>query len=258
MSCTRKEFVAQMQAWVGLKESDGSHKKIIDIYNTIKPLPVGYKLKDTDAWCAGTVSAAAQVLNATDIIPCECSCPRMITLAQKMGIWVEADNYVPLPGDIPMYDWDDSGSGDNRGGADHVGVVEKVSGNTMTVIEGNYSNAVKRRTLEVNGRYIRGYIVPEFDADSAVEDKPEVKDKPVARELFSMQLETLKKGCKGNVVKAIQILLAGNDCKCGSSGADGDFGPATDGALKKFQIKKNLEVDGICGPATWAALLGMK
>lgn len=252
MSCTRKEFVAQMQSWVGLKESNSSHKKIIDIYNTIKPLPVGYKLKYTDAWCAGTVSAAAQVCNATDIIPCECSCPRMITLAQKMGIWVENDAHKPQAGDIILYDWDDSGSGDNKGGSDHVGVVEKISGSTITVIEGNYSNSVKRRSLKVNGKYIRGYIVPKFKAE------PVVADKPVARELFSMQMETVKKGSKGNVVKAMQILLAGNGCKCGSAGADGDFGPATESALKKFQEKKKLEVDGICGPATWAALLGMK
>lgn len=252
MSCTRKEFVAQMQAWVGLKESDGSHKKIIDIYNTIKPLPVGYKLQYNDAWCAGTVSAAAQVCDATDIIPCECSCPRMIDKAKEMGIWVEADNYVPLPGDIPLYDWDDNGKGDNTGRPDHVGVVEECDGKKFVVIEGNYSNSVKRRNMEVNGKYIRGYIVPEFDAGPAVEDKP------VARELFSMQVEMLKKGCKGDAVKAMQILLAGNSCKCGSAGADGDFGPATESALKKFQEKKKLEVDGICGPATWAVLLGMK
>ena len=252
MSCTRKEFVTQMQSWVGLKESDGSHKKIIDIYNTIKPLPVGYKLQYNDAWCAGTVSAAAQVCDATDIIPCECSCPRMIDKAKEMGIWVEADNYVPLPGDIPLYDWDDNGKGDNTGRPDHVGVVEECDGKKFVVIEGNYSNSVKRRNMEVNGKYIRGYIVPEFDAGPAVEDKP------VARELFSMQVEMLKKGCKGDAVKAMQILLAGNSCKCGSAGADGDFGPATESALKKFQEKKKLEVDGICGPATWAVLLGMK
>ena len=252
MSCTRKEFVAQMQAWVGMKESNGSHKKIIDIYNTIKPLPVGYKLQYNDAWCAGTVSAAAQVCNATDIIPTECSCPRMIDKAKEMGIWVEADNHVPLPGDIPLYDWDDNGKGDNTGRPDHVGVVEECDGKEFVVIEGNYSNSVKRRTLEVNGKYLRGFIVPKFDAGSTVEDKP------VARELFSMQVEMLKKGCKGDAVNAMQILLAGNGCKCGTSGADGDFGPATYSALKKFQGEKNLAADGICGPSTWAALLGMK
>jgi peptidoglycan hydrolase-like protein with peptidoglycan-binding domain len=174
----------------------------------------------------------------------------MITLAQKMGIWVENDAHKPEPGDIILYDWDDSGSGDNKGNSDHVGVVEKVSGTTITVIEGNYSNAVKRRTLKVNGKYIRGYIVPKFEAV--------VESKPVARELISIHVEILRKGCKGDAVKAMQILLAGNDCKCGISGADGDFGPATEGALKEYQEKKKLEVDGICGPATWASLLGMK
>ena len=247
MSCTRSKYVAQMQAWVGLKESNGSHKKIIDIYNTINPLPVGYKLKYTDAWCAGTVSAAAQVCKATDIIPCECSCPRMITLAQKKGIWVENDAHVPKPGDIVLYDWDDSGNGDNKGGSDHVGVVEKVSGNSITVIEGNYSNAVKRRTLKVNGRYIRGYIVPKYDAEET---------KTVVKEMCTVEIEVLKKGAEGNTVKAMQILLAGNGFKCGSWGADGDFGDATEKALKKYQAKKNLEADGICGPVTWAKLLG--
>ena len=250
MSCTRKEFVAQLQSWVGLKESNGSHKKIIDIYNTIKPLPVGYKLKYTDAWCAGTISAAAQVCNATDIIPTECSCPRMVEKAKEMGCWVEADNHRPQYGDIVLYDWDDSGKGDNTGRPDHVGGVEKVSGDTITVIEGNYSNSVKRRTLPVNGRYIRGYIVPKYDTE------PKAEEKPVARELISLQVEVLKKGCKGEAVKAMQILLAGNGCKCGSSGADGSFGPATESALKKYQQKKKLEVDAICGPATWAKLLG--
>ena len=247
MSCTRSKYVAQMQAWVGLKESNGSHKKIVDIYNTINPLPVGYKLKYTDAWCAGTVSAAAQVCNATDIIPCECSCPRMITLAQKKGIWVENDAHVPKAGDIILYDWDDSGNGDNKGGSDHVGVVEKISGNTITIIEGNYSNAVKRRTLKVNGRYIRGYIVPKYDTEET---------KTVVKEMCTVEIKVLKKGAEGNTVKAMQILLAGNGFKCGSWGADGDFGDATEKALKKYQAQKNLEVDGICGPATWAKLLG--
>ena len=179
MSCKRSEIVKQAQEWVGLNESDGSHKKIIDIYNAIIPLPVGYKLKYTDAWCAGTVSAAAQVCNATDIIPTECSCPRMITKAQSMGIWVESDDYIPSPGDIVMYDWDDSGNGDNKGGADHVGIVEKVVDNTIAVIEGNYSNSVKRRYLQVNGKYIRGYIVPKYDDGGAVADPAPAEPTPI-------------------------------------------------------------------------------
>lgn len=160
------KVVEQAKAWLGLKESNGSHKQIIDIYNSQKPLPVGYTLKYTDAWCAGFVSAVAVKLGYTDIIPTECSCSRMIALLQKKGIWVENDAYIPSPGDLIFYDWDDSGSGDNRGSSDHVGIVEKVTSGKVTIIEGNYSNSVKRRTLSVNGKYIRGYGVPKYDAET--------------------------------------------------------------------------------------------
>ena len=84
-----------------------------------------------------------------------------------MGIWVENDAYVPKPADAILYDWDDSGSGDNTGTPEHIGTVEKVEGSLITVIEGNYSNAVKRRVMEVNGRYIRGYICPKYDDDGS-------------------------------------------------------------------------------------------
>ena len=251
MSCARNEIVKQAQAWVGLKESDGSHKKIIDIYNTLSPLPRGYKVKYTDAWCAATISALAIVCKATDIIPQECSCTKMIELAKGMGIWVEDDAYKPTAGDIMMYDWDDSGVGENKNNPDHVGIVEKVSGNTITVIEGNYSNAVKRRTVLVNGKYIRGYIVPKYEAEKAEEPKVEAAAP-------ADTLPSLRKGDKGATVKAMQILLIGYGHTCGSYGADGDFGNGTLASLKSYQYDHGLLVDGICGPKTWAKLLGMK
>ena len=49
----RRKVVNQIKSWVGYNDADGSHKKIIDIYNSHKPLARGYKLKYTDAWCAG-------------------------------------------------------------------------------------------------------------------------------------------------------------------------------------------------------------
>ncbi len=177
---TRNAVVVLAQSWVGKNEADGSHKAIIDIYNTHLPHPRGYKLQYSDAWCAGTVSALAIKLGYTDIIPVECSCSQMIALAKQMGIWVENDAYIPSPADFILYDWQDSGAGDNTGNPDHIGTVESVSGNTITVIEGNYSNAVKRRTLQVNGKYIRGYITPKYDAAGA-ESKPAAGKKSVAK-----------------------------------------------------------------------------
>lgn len=159
---TRSAVVVLAQSWIGKNESDGSHKSIIDIYNTYIPHPRGYKLQYADAWCASMVSALAIELGYTDIMPVECSCYYLIEAAKKMGIWQEKDSYVPSPADLILYDWDDSGSGDNTGNPDHVGVVEKVSGTTITVIEGNYSNSVKRRTIQVNGKYIRGFICPKY------------------------------------------------------------------------------------------------
>ncbi len=91
----------------------------------------------------------------------------MVQGFQKLGRWKEDDSYTPAAGDIIFYDWQDSGSGDNTGAPDHVGIVEKVSGSTITVIEGNYTDSVKRRTLQVNGRYIRGYGLPAYNASTS-------------------------------------------------------------------------------------------
>lgn len=171
--------VKQAQAWVGCKEADGTHRQIIDVYNSHKPLARGYKVTYSDAWCSTFVSAVAIKLGYTDIIPTECGCEKHTVLFKNKGIWIEDENRVPNPGDIIFYDWNDNGVGDNQGSADHVGIVEKVSGNTITVIEGNYNNAVARRNLEVNGRYIRGYGVPKYDMEPVVSKSISVVAKEV-------------------------------------------------------------------------------
>lgn len=160
-------IIAIAQGWIGCKESDGSHRKIIDVYNAHKPLPRNYKVTYTDAWCATFVSACAIKAGMTDIIPVECSCNYMIQGFKKLGRWCENDAYRPSAGDIIFYDWQDSGAGDNTGSSDHVGIVEKVEGNTITVIEGNKNDACGRRVISVNGRYIRGYGLPKYDTPSA-------------------------------------------------------------------------------------------
>lgn len=172
MAKTRSAAVSLLQSWVGKRESDGTHKFIIDLYNSQKKLPRSYKVKYTDAWCATTMSAIAIKLGFTSIMPVECSCYYLIEEAKKMGIWQEKDSYVPKPGDEVLYDWQDNGIGDNKGTPDHVGMVETVSGNTFVVIEGNYSDAVKRRTMKVNGRYIRGFICPKYDSEVSKPSTP--------------------------------------------------------------------------------------
>ena len=159
----RQAMVDKMRSWLGCHEGDATHKHIIDVYNSQKPLPQGYKVKYTDAWCATTVSSAAIECGYTDIIPTECSCNRMIKLLQQKGIWVENDAYVPKLADIIFYDWDDDGVGDDVDPSEHVGLVEQCVNNQIKVVEGNKNDGVNERTLQVNGKYIRGYGVPKYD-----------------------------------------------------------------------------------------------
>lgn len=165
----RQSVVDVMRGWLGWTEANGKFRRIIDLYNTQNPLPRRYPVKYSDEWCAATVTAAGMAAGLQDIIYGECGCGKMIALYEARGLWVEDDAYIPYPGDIIMYDWDDSGLGDNRGNPDHVGVVEQVVGGTITIIEGNKGGAVARRKLAVNGRYIRGYCTPDY-AGKAKED----------------------------------------------------------------------------------------
>ena len=66
---------------------------------------------------------------------------------------------------------------------------------------------------------------------------------------------TLRKGSKGELVTQLQDLLSkdGADLKI-----DGIFGPITLSAVKAFQKKHGLVVDGIVGPKTWAELIKIK
>lgn len=188
---SRSEVVGLASSWIGKKESDGSYKTIIDIYNgapsSIRPR--GIKMDYSWAWCACTWSALAIKLGYTDIMPIEISCGYLIEQAKKMGCWQENDGHIPSPGDAILYDWQDSGSGDNTGWPDHVGTVDYVNKDSgyMTVIEGNYNDAVKKRTISINGRFIRGFITPKY-TDDTVEQKPTGSGKDIitiAREVIS-------------------------------------------------------------------------
>lgn len=170
---SREKVVKLVQSWNGKNERDGSHKEIIDIYNSLgkENLPRKLLMQYDWSWCAATWSALAIKLGYTDIMPIEMSCGYLIDLAEKMGCWVENDKYVPKPGDAVLYDWDDSGKGDNIGWPDHIGTVEEVYPNSgyFVVMEGNYQDSVKRRTVSINGRYIRGFITPAYTTDGSIE-----------------------------------------------------------------------------------------
>ena len=62
-----------------------------------------------------------------------------------------------------------------------------------------------------------------------------------------------QRGTTGPLAAAIQAAL----CEAGHSlDIDGEFGPNTEKALREYQEKNGLEIDGVVGPATYAKLLG--
>lgn len=161
---TLRQSVADIiNGWVGGKKGSKQHTEILSIYNNYKPLARGYTVKKNDAYCATTVSAAYIKAGIAQYTGTECGVQEYVKVAQKRGIWVENDAHIPKIGDACVYDWEDNGIGDNTGYADHIGIVTAISGSYFTVTEGNMSGGkVGKRQMMVNGRYIRGFICPNY------------------------------------------------------------------------------------------------
>jgi len=158
----RLSLVETAQGYLGCKESDGSHKAILALYNAQEVLPVGYAVQETDSWCSAFVSAMAIEAGLTEIIPMECGCQRHIGLFQEIGRWIEEDDHIPAPGDLIFYDWDVKRQGESTGWADHVGIVVGTKWPFVKVIEGNKDDAVSYRILRLGDMRIRGYGVPDY------------------------------------------------------------------------------------------------
>lgn len=159
----RLRMISTAERWLGSNEADGSHRAIVDLYNSHKPLAQGYLVTYEDNWCATFVSAVAIELGYNYIIPNECGCQRQIGLFQKLDRWVEDDAYVPLPGDIIYYSMEHAPrTGDCTAWSDHVGIVVGTAGRYMKVIEGNYSDQVTYRYIKIDDPKIRGYAVPDY------------------------------------------------------------------------------------------------
>lgn len=70
----------------------------------------------------------------------------------------------------------------------------------------------------------------------------------------STKYPLLKQGSTGEAVIRLQNTLIGLNYDCGSTGADGNFGPGTTRAVTSFQTANGLTADGIVGRMTWEVL----
>ena len=137
----------------------------------------------------------------------------------------------------------------NDSGICHTGLVQNVSGGTVYTIEGNKDNRVKYCQYLVTDSSIAGYGRPFYELSL-----------PEQEEKYMFSVELIENGSKGTSVVLLQKLLIVNGYT-GLNGAtlaiDGEFGANTECALKEYQRKHGLTVDGICGVNTWKSIIGL-
>ena len=191
---------------------------------------------------------------------------------KKNNRWADARNDDPTPGDWIYFDFPDDGV--NR--ISHVGLCVKNNGDgTIQVIEGNTSGTAKGdqrnggMCVEKTRAYVKnnkkklinavvGWGRPVYAGEenlpllskvgssdtSVTPAKPAKPAAPAAPKEFV----NLKVGSKGQKVKVVQAALKLKD--------DGDFGPATEKAVKAFQKAKGLPETGIVDQKTFKSLKG--
>lgn len=287
----RADVVSAAKFYFGCKRGSNYHKKIVDTFNTVQP--DGWPMNYTASWCATFASAIAIEVfgkeKANKYFPLSASCgaaaTSILNKSKKMGIWVENDAYTPKPGDWILYDWEDSGYGDNTGAPDHVGIVTSVANGKIVVIEGNKHDACGYRTVGVNGMYIRGFVTPDYAAlaktitktdngatsatNSFVDGEWGIVTTKTAQKKFGTTVDgyisnqpssnrQYLEACSASSWEFVKHPTGGSELiramqKLFGITADGYCGKQTIKALQSFlntEIKAGLDVDGYCGVKT--------
>ena len=146
---------------VGVRGGSAAHHQLVNDYNSVRPLPVGYAVKDSDDWCDVFVTTIFQREGLSGLIGRECGVERHIQIFKRLGIWNENGASTPKAGDIITFNWDQD-SQPNNGFADHIGIVESVSNGIIHTIEGNSGNQVRRNTYRIGHGNIRGFATPRY------------------------------------------------------------------------------------------------
>ena len=139
----------------------------------------------------------------------------------------------------------------------HTGIVVEVTATTITTVEGNSSDQVKKNTYSRTSSYIAGYGHPLYDGEDTAEIPPEEpEEEPAASEpavpepAVSVTLNQLSVGSKGGQVKTVQRIIYARGINPDIA-VDGDFGPVTKGGVMLLQKQlfpgKPAEWDGVVG-----------
>lgn len=194
-----------------------------------------------DAWCGMFVSWCAAMSGASDVVPRYAYTPAGADWFQRRGAW----SRQPLVGAIAFYDVS------GMGRISHTGIVEQVlPDGRWYAIEGNTNGAgsrtggeVRRQLRSTVGTSRGGFGYPRYTTAPTAGPPP-----------YPGQL--LRRGMRGTSVRQLQERLSAHLTYSGGQPIeiDGQFGPATENAVRWFQAARGLDRDGVVGPLTWTQL----
>ena len=231
----RDKVVASALSYVGLTGGVKTGDDLfINFYN--KLCGTSFSVSSTP-WCAIFATYNLRVCNVpTWVCPSFAGCGTINdNFITPNGFNRDPKTYTPLPGDLVFFKWVNS---TNR--FDHVGLVEKVVGNTLYTIEGNtrggYSECgVRHKSYDTSSSVIVRYGAIPYESIETL-----VNPFPVPT--------SASRGTKGSAAYWVQFEL--KMIQKLDIDIDGAFGPATESALKTFQTKNNLIADGILNMST--------
>ena len=157
----RDRILRAAASLVGVRGGSAAHHQLVNDYNSVRPLPVGYAVKNSDDWCDIFVTTVFQREGLSGLIGRECGVERHIQIFKRLGIWNEDGTSTPKAGDIITFNWDQDNQ-PNNGFADHIGIVESVSNGFIHTIEGNSNDQVRRNTYRIGHGNIRGFASPRY------------------------------------------------------------------------------------------------
>lgn len=222
MATQREKAVQAAKADIGYREEANGRTKFGEWY--AKFMNCENQGFETADWCAMSTSKwkhAAGLTQEQTVFTASAGSTGE-SLWRAKGMWRDK-TYKPMPGDLIHFTWG------------HVGIVERVSGNTVYTIEGNYSDMVAARSYSLSYSGIRGYAAPNYKEESG-DNYMEIKNGDINN--FALVVKSELK-----TLKQLGYITASVDDKSG-------YGSGSVKAVKEFQKKAKLTVDGIVGEKT--------
>lgn len=126
---------------IGIKEGTPQHHALVDMYNTVRPYPRGYKLEYNDKWCAAFITVCADRAGLKHF-PRECGADEM---RKKFNNTEYYHTTTPSIGDIIWYTYS------------HVGIIYNILPTHYVTIEGNANDQVLVQHHPIGASYIKSF-----------------------------------------------------------------------------------------------------